>query len=111
MERIFNHTQLRKTEKGKCYEKCNIEIYHAGETLLIESEYTFTYRRPNDNGAEEFTLSREVETVRRFRLDLKTSNFTVYNHTHTKGFFGDLKSAKPKTNKNRFDLLAEMTSF
>jgi len=111
MERIFNHTQLRKTDKGKCYEKCDINIYHAGDTLLVESEYTFTYRRPNDDNQEEFTLSREVETVRRLSLDLKNSNFTVYNHTHTKGFFGDLKSAKPKTNKNRFDLLAEMTSF
>lgn len=111
MERIFNHTQLRKTDKGKCYEKCDISIYYTGESLMVESEYTFTYRRPNDNGDAEFTLSREVETVRKFNLDLKTSNFTVYNHTHTKGFFGDLKSAKPKTNKNRFDLLAEMTSF
>jgi hypothetical protein len=111
MERIFNHTQLRKTDKGKCYEKCDISIYYADDTLMMESEYTFTYRRPNDNDLNEFTLSREVETVRKFNLDLKTSNFTVYNHTHTKGFFGDLKSAKPKTNKNRFDLLAEMTSF
>ena len=111
MERIFNHTQLRKTDKGKCYEKCDISIYYADDTLMMESEYTFTYRRPNDNDLNEFTLSREVETVRRFNLDLKTSNFTVYNHTHTKGFFGDLKSTKPKTNRNRFDLLAEMTSF
>jgi hypothetical protein len=111
MERIFNHTQLRRTDKGRSYEKCNVDIYYYNDTILFECEYTFTYQRPNDDDQEVFMLSREVETVRRLNLNLKTSNFTVYNHTHTKGFFGDLKSAKPKTTKNRFDLLAELTSF
>lgn len=111
MEKIFNYSQLRKTDKGKCYEKFNIEIYHYDETILVDLEYTFTYRRPNDGNQEEYTLSREVETVRRLNLNLKNSNFIVYKHTHTKGFFGDLKSSKPKSNRNRFDLLAEMTSF
>jgi len=110
MERVFTHTQKRKTDKGKCLEECSVNIYYYNDALLIDIKYNFSYSRPRDNDQEEYELSRNVETEHSIELNLLNANFHVYSVTRNKGFLGESKSPYDRKFKNKFTQLADITS-
>ena len=110
MERVFNYSQNRKTEKGKCDENCGITVYYYNDTIVMELYYHFTYNRPKDNHQEEYQLSRVVETEHTLNLNLNTGDFHTHTTTINRGFLGDTKSPNDRTIRNKFNHLADITS-
>lgn len=111
MDLIFNHSQVRKTDKGKCIEQYDVNVYHLGDSLSIEIEYKFNFKRPKESESqEEYTLTREVENEHTIRIDLKSSNFWVSSQTRTKGFFGERSGGGSTGKKNNFKLLSDITT-
>ena len=110
MEKVFNYKQNKKTDKGKCREKCSIDIYHYDDTLILELSYLFTYMRFDESNQNEFELKRRVETEHRLSIDLKSSDFRVFTQTTNKGFLGGNKSSNGRDHKNKFSQLEDITS-
>ena len=110
MERVFTYEQIRKTEKGKCDEKCSINIYHYNDVLSIDLTYHFTYSRAKIQDEEEYQLHRFVYTEHNINFNLKTGDFHVYTLTRNRGFLGDTKSSNNRRIKNKFTQLADITS-
>jgi hypothetical protein len=111
MDLIFDYTQNRKTDKGKCIENYDIKLYHESDYLLLEIQYNYSYQRPKETDDEgEYTLTREVENEYTLRLDLKSANFWVFSHITTKGFFGERHGGSSKTIKNNFKKLSDLTN-
>ena len=110
MERVFTHTQKKKTDKGKCYEECSINVYHYNDAIAINISYNFNYTRPRDNDQEEYELSRHVETEHSLELNLQTADFYVYSVTRNKGFLGESKSTNDRKFRNKFTQLADITN-
>lgn len=111
MDLIFNHTQKRKTDKGKCNELYELNIFHNNDLLLIEIDYLYTFNRPKDNNdQEEYTLSREVKNEYTVTIDLSNSNVWTYSHITTKGFFGERHGGRSHKKRNDFKTLSEITT-
>ena len=110
MEKVFTYKQKRNTEKGRCQEKCSIDLYHYEDTLVLELTYFFSYMRPNDGDQKEFELRRQVETEHRLSIDLKSSDFRVFSQTSNKGFLGSTKMSNGRVYKNKFYQLEDITS-
>lgn len=102
MDLIFDYTQKKLTDKGKCYENYDIKIYHSGDTLSMDILYEYTYRRPKEESDDEFTLTREVEYGHTFSFDLIKGDFWISKNSTTKGWFGERESNSSKGGPRRF---------
>ena len=102
MDLIFDYTQKKLTDKGKCYENYDIKIYHVGDTISMDILYEYTYRRPKEESEDEFTLTREVEYGHTFSFDLNKGDFWISQNSTTKGWFGERDSSTSKGGPRRF---------
>ena len=110
MERVFTYAQTRETEKGKCNEKCSIDVYFYNEAINVELTYHFNYIRPSNYKDSGEGLTRYVEMEHSIELNLKTGDFYVYTSTLNRGFLGDSKSSPQRKFRNKFSQLANITS-
>jgi len=105
MDLIFDYTQKRLTDKGKCYENYDIKIYHSNDNISINILYNYTYRRPKDDNDFEFTLTREVEYDYSISIDLLKGDFWLSHDLRSKGWFEEshLSSTKKRNRKFKND--------
>ena len=111
MENVFNYIQKKQTEKGRCDEKCSIDIFHQHDRLIIDLSYHFTYLKspvePTPDSIKRESL-REVKSQYRITIDLLKPNFFVFSSTINSGFLSDEKKSKNRELKNNFRQLAEI---
>lgn len=102
MDIVFKHTQRKFTDKGKCYENYDIKIHHGGDNISIDILYEYTYKRPKEESDNEFTLTREVENLYSFNIDLNKGDFWLTQNLTTKGWFGERESSNKRGLERRF---------